>query len=878
VSRINVLVAATSIDTKAATIAERVSARADMNLVGKGVIGVDDVDLVLDADPSLAQVAIVLLGRPEQTRELAERWIAKRRGLVVMLADLVDDIIRIEGVTLRDPRLDALLTALRQLVEQVGQEASERVVPVNEGTPPSEPDADGGGAPPSSDETVPAHSSSTQSTSDLLSSALKWLDAVLKRYLDSLPKGDPGLARTTDSVDTAPAATVIVGTPESGIAQDDVERAERELRIALDAAPDDDRLAALSRRLDLTFLEFRAVLLCLAPELDVKYQSVFGVLNGDFTRRAATLGPICAVLEERATAGRSTAHDSLVRHELAESAALTRWALTDHGSSFNYADQLIRLDAPLAAWLLATDNALLEDRRLAALTITRPWPGAAWVADALGADLVSSLVRGLEAPSEQRWIALENGDLDTSRAAVEAAAVELCRPLIRVSLQRSARSDDADIREIAVRAARAVQLADAVLAIDAAVDAGQADAATAIAPWIDAFAITRSAGIVITPDIQPFVSALGDERVRVLRREPPDTDATAAMLSAASASAGLRISNEDAARLGMSFPLSLGGIDSAVNLAVLEGATERGEEQQAAALASALRRVASPDLPRFAHAVDPTFDLDDVVLPEDRIRQLREIVAHVRYAYHVLQTWGFRAQLPYGRGVAALFSGPSGTGKTMAAQAIAHELGTRAYLVDLSRVVSKYIGDTEKFLDAVFNDAERAGAVLLFDEADALFGKRSEIKDSHDRYANIEVAYLLHRMEAFSGLAILTTNLRRNIDDAFLRRLRFVVPFPKPDARAREAIWRFCLPDEAPLAGDVNLRLLARRLELTGGSIRQITIRAAFAAAADASPVIAMRHLIAAARAELMKLGMTSSERELTELEAAGPRASSLVA
>jgi SpoVK/Ycf46/Vps4 family AAA+-type ATPase len=319
----------------------------------------------------------------------------------------------------------------------------------------------------------------------------------------------------------------------------------------------------------------------------------------------------------------------------------------------------------------------------------------------------------------------------------------------------------------------------------------------------------------------------------------------------------------------MSFPLSLGGIDRGVRLAVLEGAGELEESQQPAALGAALRRVASPDLPRFARAVEPTFDLDDVVLPDDRRQQLREMVAHVRHAYQVLYTWGFREQLPYGRGVTALFSGPSGTGKTMAAQAIARELGTRAYLVDLSRVVSKYIGETEKQLDAVFDDAERAGAVLLFDEADALFGKRSEIKDSHDRYANIEVAYLLQRMEAFSGLAILTTNLRRNMDEAFLRRLRFVVEFPRPDAPAREAIWHFCLPDEAPLAGDVTLHLLARRLELTGGSIRQITIRAAFAAAAQRSPVIAMRHLIAAARAELLKLGLTSAERDLADLEAA---------
>jgi SpoVK/Ycf46/Vps4 family AAA+-type ATPase len=209
----------------------------------------------------------------------------------------------------------------------------------------------------------------------------------------------------------------------------------------------------------------------------------------------------------------------------------------------------------------------------------------------------------------------------------------------------------------------------------------------------------------------------------------------------------------------------------------------------------------------------------------------------------------------------------------MAAQALARDLDTEAFVVDLSRVTSKYIGESEKNLDAVFSDAERAGAVLLFDEADALFGKRSEIKDAHDRYANIEVAYLLQRMEAFSGLAILSTNFRGNLDEAFLRRLRFVVEFPKPDADGREDIWRRCLPDSAPVADDVNLRLLARRLELTGGNIRQITVRAAFAAAADGEPEIAMRHVLHAARAELQKLGVSGIEREIGELEAAQLRA-----
>jgi SpoVK/Ycf46/Vps4 family AAA+-type ATPase len=263
------------------------------------------------------------------------------------------------------------------------------------------------------------------------------------------------------------------------------------------------------------------------------------------------------------------------------------------------------------------------------------------------------------------------------------------------------------------------------------------------------------------------------------------------------------------------------------------------------------------------------FTLDDIVLPPDRIAQLRELVANVTHASQVLDTWGFGAQLPYGRGVAALFSGLSGTGKTMAAQAIAHELRTDAFIVDLSRVMSKYVGESEKNIDVAFRDAERAGAVLQIDEAEALFSKRTDAKDSHDRYANFLVSFLLHRMESFDGVAILTTNFGRTVDQAFLRRLRFVIEFPRPDADAREAIWRRCLPAGAPVSSDVNLRFLARRFELSGGNIRSITLRAAFLAVADGAGGIDMRHLVTATRAELLKLGLNAAERELADFEAA---------
>ncbi len=235
---------------------------------------------------------------------------------------------------------------------------------------------------------------------------------------------------------------------------------------------------------------------------------------------------------------------------------------------------------------------------------------------------------------------------------------------------------------------------------------------------------------------------------------------------------------------------------------------------------------------------------------------------HARHRSRVYGDWGFRAKGARGLGISALFGGPSGTGKTMAAEVLAGELDLDLYRIDLSSVVSKYIGETEKNLRRVFDAAEEGGAILLFDEADALFGKRSEVKDSHDRYANIEVSYLLQRMEAYRGLAILTTNLKSALDPAFLRRLRFVVQFPFPDPAARAEIWRHVFPPSAPIAG-LEPATLAR-LNVTGGSIRNIALGGAFLAAA-AGDEIRMTHLLQAARSEYAKL-----EKPLTDAEIGG--------
>jgi SpoVK/Ycf46/Vps4 family AAA+-type ATPase len=274
------------------------------------------------------------------------------------------------------------------------------------------------------------------------------------------------------------------------------------------------------------------------------------------------------------------------------------------------------------------------------------------------------------------------------------------------------------------------------------------------------------------------------------------------------------------------------------------------------------RLQARPRLEDLAQRLEPAATWDDLVLPEPECQLLREIAAQVRQRVKVYEVWEMGKRSGTGLGISALFAGASGTGKTLAAEVLAHELRLDLYRIDLSQVVSKYIGETEKNLRRVFAAAETGGAVLLFDEADALFGKRSEVKDSHDRYANIEVSYLLQRMESYRGLAILTTNLREALDSAFLRRIRFLVQFPFPDLARRREIWRRMFPPKLPTEG-LDFSKLAR-LNVAGGNIRNIALNAAFLAA-DAGESVRMVHLLRAAHSEYAKL-----EKSLTEAEVGG--------
>jgi SpoVK/Ycf46/Vps4 family AAA+-type ATPase len=260
--------------------------------------------------------------------------------------------------------------------------------------------------------------------------------------------------------------------------------------------------------------------------------------------------------------------------------------------------------------------------------------------------------------------------------------------------------------------------------------------------------------------------------------------------------------------------------------------------------------------------VNSVADWDNLILPEKELNTLREIAIHVRQRSKVYESWGFISKIKSGLGISALFSGQSGTGKTMSAEVLGNTLNLDVYRIDLSSIVSKYIGETEKNLHRVFDVAEVGGAILLFDEADALFGKRSDVKDSHDRYANMQVSYLLQKIESYRGLAILTTNLKTSIDPAFLRRLRFVVQFPFPDIAQREEIWKRMFPQKTPTE-KLDFKKLSN-LNVAGGNIRNIAINAAFLAAEANEPVM-MKHILQAAKSEYVKL-----ERPMTDNEVRG--------
>jgi hypothetical protein len=582
-------------------------------------------------------------------------------------------------------------------------------------------------------------------------------------------------------------------------------------------------LGAVVQAFGLTHFERDVLVLCAGVELDSAMAPACAAAQDDAARAYPTFGLALAALAERL------------------------WRLVEVEPSRTLTRAPLRIDERVLHYLAGVDGV---DERIAAVVEPVSPAGALPPSQQRLAERLAAHLR-TGAGSVGAFAQLSGADRAAKRAVAAAACSALATPLVALTVEAAPTApaeQDALLREWR----REVALGGRALLVDGdGLDGADPARTAAVARFVD-----RLAGAVLLSVRDPL-PALERSGLR-LEVGKPTTAEQQALWRAALGEAGARL-NGRTDELLTQFDLDAAAIASAISDATAAPAPAGGEPFHER-LWDACRRQTRPKLDDLAQRLTPAAGWDDLVLPEPQRATLREIAAHVRARTRVYEHWGFAARSSRGLGIAALFSGASGTGKTMAAEVLAGELRLDLYRIDLSAVVSKYIGETEKNLRRLFDAAEGTGAILLFDEADALFGKRTEIRDSHDRYANIEIAYLLQRIESYRGLAILTTNLRNAIDSAFLRRIRFVVQFPFPDAEQRLEIWRRLFPDRVPLE-DVEFRELAR-LSIAGGNIRNIGLNAAFLAA-DAGDPVRMEHLMRAAYSEYAKLEQPLSEAEL---------------
>ena len=604
--------------------------------------------------------------------------------------------------------------------------------------------------------------------------------------------------------------------------------ASRQIAEQMEASGETPRLDALAALFGLNAFERDVFLLALAPELDRAFEQIYGYLQDDVTRKQATLNLALNVLSPggparmEALASLNPANPLFAFHLLhfnADTAALPRQS------------RPLLVDETVLAWLLDGSYcpaALLKD--LVRL-LPAPEPG--------NGDLRPRLEKALAA---QAVLCLHGLDETARRGAALQAAALAKRPLLSITLA-SAERPLLPLVRCALRDAHLLQAAVCFEDWDTCLE-GQSPP-----PELLAEVCAHPGPVILSARREWRAARLPRERrLAWLAFDNPDYSRRVELWQEA-----LSRPEREVAFLAGSFKLSSGQIRDAVQAAADAAGLENRPVQDDDLFAAA-RAQSNPSLSMLAQAITPRYTWNDLILPEDPLAQLREIVTAVRSRAQVLEGWGLGRKLASSLGVTVLFAGPPGTGKTMAAQIIAGELGLSLYRIDLSSVVSKYIGETEKNLAEVFSQAEASNAILFFDEADALFGKRSEVRDSHDRYANVEISYLLQRMEAYDGVTILATNLRANLDEAFTRRLQYAVDFPFPEEADRLRIWRTLFPPEVPALPNLDFDLLAKRFKLAGGNIRNIILNAAYLAAAEDQP-LAMQHLLHSTRRELQKMG-----------------------
>jgi SpoVK/Ycf46/Vps4 family AAA+-type ATPase len=626
------------------------------------------------------------------------------------------------------------------------------------------------------------------------------------------------------------------------------------------------RLDELARLFRLTSFDVDVLLVCLAPELDLRYERLYAYLQDDVTKKRPSvdlvLNLLCPTFEAKLAA----------RQRFADGAPLLDQRLVhlfDDPSHHRppLLSRYLKLDDRVVNYLLDDDRL---DARLEAYAGAIP-PRATVEALPLPVDIkqrLTLLARDGRC-REKATVLLFQGPYGVGKqAAAEALCRELGLGLLTVDLNRSAKGEQSEFETIVGLAVREALLSGAALywdGIDVVFGDGKEAWRDALLRWLAGYPGMSFLAGETAWEPANSLREIGFVRIEFRRPDAAErtrlwTEALNGDLAEATGPAGTAV---DPRELAGKFRFTGGQIRDAAASARNLARWRNPEDARVTNddLNAACRLHCNQKLATLARKISPRYGWDDIVLPADQRRRLREICNHVKYRSVVYEQWGFGRKVALGKGLNVLFSGPPGTGKTMAADIIAGALALDLYKIDLSSVVSKYIGETEKNLAKIFAEAESSNAILFFDEADALFGRRSEVRDAHDRYANIEISYLLQRVEEYEGVVILATNRNKDMDEAFVRRLHFSIEFPFPAEADRRRIWQGIWPNETPLSPDLDLDLMARRFEIPGGNIRNIAVAAAFLAADDGG-AITTSHLLRAIRREYQKMGKVVAEDE----------------
>jgi AAA+ superfamily predicted ATPase len=674
-----------------------------------------------------------------------------------------------------------------------------------------------------------------------------------------------GLYVSEASIDAFLASSPRAGSPapdpltlaEATVLEAAVAAAEARLADLERSGEGRDRLglAHLTDRFRLSAFERDVIIVALAAEIDLRYERVFAYLQDDVTKKRPTVDLALRLLG-------STSTDHLAaRQAFTPSAPLLRWQLInlveEPGARHPVLPaRSLKIDDRIADFLVGVNTI---DSRLSALAAGIP------ADDGLTAGVRDRLTQWAARWTDAGFLILLHGSYGTGRrAAAGFLANAFGRPCLLLDMNRRA-GGDAELRQILRLAEREALLTGALLCLCHVEHLLLPDASreAEAAVFVDALARSRTPTVLIGERL--WEPARGLDGRTFYSFEMPETTYGERRLrwAAALQHVDAPLDDRDINALAGRFRLTAGQIQDAILRARTLARTRDPLHGRLTCedIDAACRTQSQHRLDTLARKLTPRYSWNDIVLAPQELNTLRLITSMIRQRAVVYGEWGFDRKLAMGKGVMALFAGPSGTGKTMAAEIIARDLGLDLYKIDLSAVVNKYVGETEKNLERMFQEAKHSDAILFFDEADALFGRRSSVSDAHDRYANIETAYLLQRTEEYDGLVILASNLPKNVDEAFLRRLHFSVSFREPDEAERLQIWRQMFPPEAPLANDIDLESLARRVKLTGGHLRNIGLASAFLAADEGQP-IAMRHLMVATGYELQKIGKMRLESD----------------